>query len=179
MENGIMKEPRKSLAEAIVKRATDVTAWIACAVIILMMLLVVWEVFMRYLFNEPSRWISDFVSEYLIIYVTMIPAGWILLGGGHVNVDLFISFLRPKQRHKMRVVTNFLGLVYSIVLTWQGWLYMWRELKFSTTFPTQSMLPVWPAVGAVFIGGLFLCLAFLLNIAVDLWLKRREPSYPS
>jgi len=160
-----MAEPQESQVEVFLNRTMKVTAWVTSALIILMMLLVVSEVFQRYVLNAPSKWISDFVTEYLLIYVALLPAAWILLVGGHVNVELIVSRLRPKHRHNMSIATNILGLIYSIVLTWQGWLWVWRELTHGTTFATTARLPVWPAVGVIFIGGVFLCLAFITRIA--------------
>ena len=159
-----MSASKKKRMEVVLDDIVTVTAYIAALITLLMMFLIVWEVVLRYLFNAPSRWISDFVTEYLIIYITMLPSGWILLRGGHVNVDLVVARLARKQRRLMNIVTNSLGLIYSLVLTWQGWLYLWREFTYNTTFPTTSMLPVWPAVGAIFIGGVFLCLVFIMKI---------------
>jgi len=167
-----MPTPKKKRIEVILEHVLTITAYIAALATLLMMFLIVWEVGLRYVFHSPSKWISDFVTEFLIIHITMLPAAWILLQGGHVNVDLVVFLLGNKQRRFMNVITNSLGLIYSLVLTWQGWVHLWREFTHSTTFPTTSMLPVWPAVGAVFFGGLLLCFAFIMRIAGEIMANR-------
>ncbi len=150
-------------------RAMEAMVWITSGIIILIMLFIVYDVFQRYSMGRQTRWISDFVALYLIIYLSMLPAAWILMKGGHVSIDLFLSLLGKKQRDCIILFTNILGLLYSIVLTWQGCLYTWREVTYGTSFPTTSWLPVWPAVIAIFIGGVLLCLGFVMKIALQVW----------
>ena len=147
------------------------TAFIASGIITLMMFLVVSDVFQRYVLNSPSRWIGDFVSEYFLIWLTMLPAAWVLLIGGHVNCELFIAFLNPKQQRRMRIGANVLGLIYSLVLAWQGWRFAWRNLVRGVVFPTSSAFPVWPAVCIIFFGAIFLATAFIVIIVDDIWFQ--------
>lgn len=153
------------------RRVILCTAFIAAGIIMLMMLLVVSDVFQRFVFNAPSRWMGDFVSEYFLIWLTMLPAAWVLLVGGHVNCELFIAFLKPKQERRMRIGANVLGLIYSVVLAWQGWRFGWRNLLRGVVFPTSSAFPVWPAVSIIFFGALFLAIAFMVMIVDDIWFQ--------
>lgn len=159
-----MGERRESRIEKMITRSMEVSAWVTSVLIFMMMSLIVWDVFQRYLLGAASQWISDFVTLYLIIYVTFLPAGWLLMKGEHVAVEIVVSKLGQKKRHRMTLLSNILGLFYSMVLTWQGWLFMWHELTKGNTFPTTVWLPVSAAVGVIFIGGILLCLAFLMKI---------------
>ena len=76
----------------------------------------------------------------------------------------------------MSLVTKILCLIYSMVLTWQGWLFAWREWTHKTTFVTSAYLPVWPAVAVIFVGGLLLCLAAVMKIIDQAWVQKQYVS---
>lgn len=166
-----MREPQSHF-KIILKHAIDLTAWMTSLLIVVMMLLITYDVFLRYLFKAPSPWINDFVTLYLMIYVAMLPAAWVLLKGDHVAVDLVVTHLGPKPKYYLTLATRILGLIYSLVLTWQGGRYALRELTHKTEFPVSSWLPVWPAVVVVFVSGLLLSLAFMMLIG-EQWRSRK------
>ncbi len=171
-----MDAQSKNRIEAMIKRVMEATVWFTSLVLIVMMLLIIYDVFSRYLFRSPSSWIDDFISLYLIIYVTIVPAAWILLKGDHVTVEVFVGMLKPATRRKVSFVTKILCLIYSMVLTWQGGLYTWRELSHGTTFPTTAYLPVWPAVAVIFVGGILLCVAAIVRIIDQAWVQKQYVS---
>jgi TRAP-type C4-dicarboxylate transport system permease small subunit len=171
-----MDAERKSRIQAMIKWIMEITAWFTGVIVILMMVLIVYDVFCRYFLRSPSSWIDDYISLYLIIYMTMLPAAWILLKGDHVSIEVFVGRLTPVARRRMSFLTNILCLIYSIVLTWQGGLFAWTELKHKNTFPTTAYLPVWPAVGVIFIGGVLLCLAAVLKITDQAWIQKQYSS---
>ena len=167
--------------ETIIKRITkvlnrilEVVVWVTSLILILMMLLIVYDVFMRYLLRAPSGWIDDFVSLYLMISVTMLPAAWILLNEDHVAVEVFVSMLRPSLRRRMNLVTRILCLIYSMVLTWQAWIFTWRELSHKTTFPTGTYMPAWPAPATIFVGGILLCIVSIMRIVDHIGVKKDD-----
>ena len=171
-----MDAKRRSRIETMIKWIMETTVWVTSLVLILMMVLIVYDVVCRYFLRSPSSWIDDFISLYLVIYVTMLPAAWILLKGGHVTVEVFVGMLKPATRRRMTVVTRILCLVYSLVLTWQGALYAWRQLTHQVTFPTTAYLPVWPAVVVIFLGGLLLCIAAVMRIIDRVWVEKQYVS---
>ena len=153
----------------ILNRVMETMVWATAGIIIVIMLFIAYDILLRYSIGKQTQWITDFVALFLIIYLAMLPAAWILLKRGHVSIDLFVSLLRPKHQYYITLSTNILGLLYSAVLTWQGGLFTWREATYATNFPTTSWLPVWPAVIAIVIGGVLLCLAFIMKIVAQIW----------
>ncbi|MFB3884957.1 MAG: TRAP transporter small permease subunit [Thermodesulfobacteriota bacterium] len=171
-----MEKTAENKVVAFFDRTMDAIVWMTSGTIILIMLFIVYDVFQRYSMGWQTRWISDFIALYLIIYLSMLPAAWILMKGGHVSIDLFLSLLGKKQRDYVTLSTHILGLLYSVVLTWQGALYTWREVIYKTSFPTTSWLPVWPAVIAIFIGGVLLCSGFAMKIVAQIWFPNHNIS---
>lgn len=141
-----------------------VTLWMSALSIVLLMVLVIYAVFCRYVLHTPSRWTSDFVTGYLLAAMAFLPAGWILTTEGHVRVTVLVDRLQARQKHMISIVTDVLGLIYSVVLTWYGWHLTYRAFTYGVTFPTDVPFPMWPAQCLVFIGGLILCVVFVVRI---------------
>jgi len=113
-------------------------------------LLVVYEVVMRYVFQSPTIWNTELVS--------FLFAGYILLGGGytllhraHVNMDVVYSRLSPRTQALFDVLTASVVFLYCAVLLDQGVrlaLDTWEAGRTSGTdwnpplFPVQVALPI-------------------------------------
>lgn len=92
-------------------------AWIVAFLIVPMLIIMIWEIVMRYFFNSPSLWAYD-VS--LFFY-----GGYIALGGaythlarGHVNVDIIWGRLSPRGRAVLDVLTSGFAFLFIGVLFW-------------------------------------------------------------
>jgi len=143
----------------------QVTLWLSALSIVLLMVLVIYAVFCRYILHAPSRWIGDFVTDYLLAAMTFLPAGWVLTIGGHVRVGVVVDNLHAGQKYVLGVVTDILGLIYSAVLVWYGWSLTYRDFTYGVTFPTDVPFPTWPAKCLIFIGGAILCVVFIVRIS--------------
>jgi TRAP-type mannitol/chloroaromatic compound transport system permease small subunit len=113
-------------------------------------LLVVYEVVLRYMFRSPTIWGTELVS--------FLFAGYILLGGGytllhrdHVNMDVIYSRLSPRTQAILDVLTASVVFLYCAMLILQGGalaLETWELGRTSGTdwnpalFPVQAALPI-------------------------------------
>jgi len=154
------------------KWAVDVTFWISALMILSMMGLVAYDSICRYIFNQPSRWIADTVTLYLMAAITFIPAAWILNKDGHPSVGLIVDRLKPGLRRVIDIINYVLCLVYSITLAWYGGGWAYEEFANHFTFSTAIPFPTWPAAGVVFLGGLVLCPVCVVRIVNLLKQKR-------
>jgi TRAP-type C4-dicarboxylate transport system permease small subunit len=164
----MMLEAKKKRLGLIGRGILQVTLWLSVLSIVLLMVLIIYAVFCRYVLQAPSRWISDFVTSYLLAAMTFLPAGWILTLDGHVRVGVVVDRLQAGRRLVIGVITDILGLFYSAVLVRYGWSLTYRDFTFGVTFPTDVPFPTWPAKGLIFIGGAILCVVFVLRIGGQL-----------
>lgn len=167
---------KKRRIKVIWEGTNDVMAWLAAATIVAVMLLVTMDTIKRYIFATPSVWISDLISEFLIIYITMLPVAWILWHGGHVRVEVIESSLRPKPRYILGIVSDILCLLYAAVLAWQGWLLAWRHMVTGTVFPSASALPKFPVMTVIFIGAVFLAIQIMVRLVSKFRPSRDDPA---
>lgn len=144
-------------------RTNRVLGYVSAAFVVTMALTVLYDVFARLLFHAPTIWVID-INEYLLVYLTFVPAAWILMNDHHVKVEILTSRLRPAPQRRLRVVTDILGLIYCVVLAWQSWVVAWHAFENGYRFSTALNLPKFPALVIIPIGAAWLGLAFALRI---------------
>lgn len=92
-----------------------VTAILGGCLILFMMLSITYDVVMRYLFRDPSTWVSD--SNGLLLYaLTFLATGWVLKRESHVSVDIVLICLSDKNRLLLQGILSFVALLVSIVI---------------------------------------------------------------
>jgi len=137
--------------------------YVSAALTVLMMLSVVYDVIARLVFRAPTLWVID-INEYTLVYLTFIPAAWILVRDGHVKVELVVDRLTPRTRRIMGFIGDLMGLVYCVVLAWQSWLVAWVAYQGGYRFSTALALPQFPIFVIIPIGAAWLGLAFLVRL---------------
>lgn len=124
---------------------------------------IVVNVFARKLFHAPVIWSVD-VAQYLMVYITFLPAAWLLLHGRHVRMTLVIDRLRRRARRTAILASDVVALVYSGILTWQGWIAAHDALVSHIAFPTISGIPEFPILVAIPICAGWLSLSAVVKI---------------
>ena len=138
-------------------------SYAAAGLTLLMMLTVIYDVVARLAFRAPTLWVID-INEYMLVYLTFLPAAWILLKDGHIKVEILVSRFRPGPRRVTGFVTDLLGLLYSAVLTWQGWLMTREAWEHDYRFSTALSAPQFLVFVIIPIGSALLCLAFVARL---------------
>ncbi|MCZ7676521.1 MAG: TRAP transporter small permease subunit [Roseovarius sp.] len=121
----------------IVGRIVSVVAAIFAAVII-------YDVFMRYVMNAPTRWAFDVTKQLYGFYFVML-GGYALRHQAHVRVDLVTEALNAAVRRWVEVAG------YVIFFFPFAWVFLTRSYEFAMRSYTQGeitygsvQLPVYP-----------------------------------
>ena len=122
-------------------RAASTLAGFAALAIVL---LISFDVLMRYFFNRPQLFVDELASflEVLIIFGGL---AYTFRVGGHVRVDLVTAHLPPPARAWLRIVTLALGLAFLTVVMWvtgQSTLTAWRYGRVSAVMLYPLWLPM-------------------------------------
>jgi len=104
-----------------------------------------YEVFVRYVLNNPTSWAFDF--SYLMYGAVFYMAGaYTLSRGGHVRADMFYRLWRPRNQAVVELVLYVIFFFPGILaLVYSGWLYGYdsaRILEVSVNSPAG--IPIWP-----------------------------------
>lgn len=109
-----------------------------------MVLTICYDVVMRYVFNSPTSWSLE-INTFLIIFITLIPAGDVLREDSHLRIGFFISKLRPKAQNKIRRIAAVLGILFCAVMTRNGLIMAINAFKYdqrmSTPLGTPMVIP--------------------------------------
>ena len=98
-------------------RAAGVAGLLAGFATLAIVLLVSYDVAMRYFFDRPQLFVDELAS-FLQVLLIFGGAAATFRAGGHVRVDLLTGVVRPAVRAWLRVVTLLLGVVLLAVVIW-------------------------------------------------------------
>jgi TRAP-type mannitol/chloroaromatic compound transport system permease small subunit len=143
-------------------------------VAVLFATIIIYDVVMRYAFNEPSRWAFD-ISKMLYGFYFVLLGGYALKHRSHVSVDLLLERLSEKSRRYVEIAA------YPIFFLPFAWVFVVKSYDFAMRSWTTAestygavQIPVYPlkiamAVAAVLllIQGISQLLKLLLNAQME------------
>lgn len=131
---------------AYLKAVDGLNTWIGRIVgwvMIFIMLVTVYDVVARRLFNEPVIWAFD-VSVQLFALHFMITAAYALLHNEHVAIDIFKNRLAPRKQAMLDIVSFVVFFFpFMIALFFYGWDFAARSWATRETSWGVVALPVY------------------------------------
>jgi TRAP-type C4-dicarboxylate transport system permease small subunit len=137
----------------------------------LMMILVVVEVFWRYVLHRPLM-VADEFSAYMLVALSYLGTAYTWKQGGHVRVTVLVSRLPPRASSWIRFIGLIFVFIFMIELDRVGYKMIMYALKINLRSTTWLMVPLfWPQL-TVFIGFILLTLLLMVDI-VQTFIKIR------
>ena len=152
---GILKK-----VTAIYDRGVDFFAFLAALIITVMVGVLLYEVFMRYVIHRPPAWAWE-ICECMLLLVTFLGAAWLLRRKGHVSVDIVFSRLGMKTRTVVGILTSFLAMFICFLITWAGILITIDHFRAGITIPGYLDIPKAPFLIFIPLGCFMLTMEFL------------------
>ena len=107
----------------------------------ILVILVVYDVLMRYLFNSTAVWIGE-LEWHLFALLFLLGAGYALKHDRHVRVDLFYGNFSKRDRAWVDLIGHtFLLLPWCIVLIWVSSRYAYDSFQIGEGSPDPGGLP--------------------------------------
>jgi len=118
-----------------------------------------YEVFVRYLLNDPTSWAFD--MSYLMYAAVFYMAGaYTLSRGGHVRADMFYRLWRPRTQATVELVLYvfffFPGIIALVIAGWDYGRTSMKILEVSVNSPAG--VPIWPLKMMIPCGAGLICL---------------------
>ncbi|MCO8143681.1 TRAP transporter small permease subunit [Rhodovulum tesquicola] len=131
---------------------------------------IIYDVFMRYALNSPTRWAFD-VSKQMFGFYFILLGGYALRHQSHVRVDLLTEHMRPGTRRWVDIAGY---LIFFFPFAWiffrRSWDFAARSWAQGETTYGAVQLPVYPlkaamcvAAGLLLLQGICEVLKLLLN----------------
>jgi len=127
-------------------------------------LLISWEVFSRYVLNQPHAWVLD--AQIMLYGLLFMTAGaYTLAKNGHVRGDVLYGFFEPRTQASIDLVLYIVFFLPGIVaLTWAGWTFANDSLAIREQTFNADPLPIYPFKFVVPVAGAMLLLQGLVEI---------------
>ena len=127
--------------------------------IIILTLGTTYEVFVRYVLNDPTSWAFDF--SYIMYGALFFMAGaYTLSRGGHVRADMFYRLWRPRTQATVELVLYVLFFFPGIIsLMYSGWAYGRDAMKIGEVSINSPVgIPIWQIKMLIPVGGALVAL---------------------
>lgn len=93
-----------------------------------MMVLVLVEVFFRYVVHRPLM-VADEFGAYLLVAVSYLAAAYAWKEKGHVRITVLVSRLPLRIANRLRLITLLLALIVAIGLSQSAYSYLQTSFK--------------------------------------------------
>ena len=154
----------KELLTVIKKWMTRILSGIATVLLSVMTLLVLYQVFTRYVLNSPAAFTEELV-RYFLIWTGFVGAAYAFITREHMCLVLVRDSLSPKKRRILMIGSDVLILVFAVfVITIGGF-----KLAMSATKVFSALLGIPRSLVYAMapVSGLFIIVAQIINIYED------------
>jgi TRAP-type mannitol/chloroaromatic compound transport system permease small subunit len=133
--------------QRLLRTADSISTWVGKAaawLIVALMLMVVVEVFKRYILNAPTAWIYD-ASNMMYGTLFMMAGAYTLAQDGHVRGDFLYGSMKPRTQATLDLILYVLFFLPGILaLIWAGWIYFSDALAIREQTFNAVQLPIYP-----------------------------------
>jgi len=161
------------VVDSISNGAGNIARWFG----LLLVLVVVYEVIARYLFNAPTIWGYE-VGIALGMSLYCFGFAYTESKNGHVRVDVFYTHMSPRTKAIVDAVSSIIFFIPTIgLVTFFAWKKMWWSWSVMEKSVEGYWYPPWyPLRTMIFLGFTFLLMQGLVNLSRALYhaIKGRE-----
>ena len=112
--------------------------------VVLLVVLITWEVFSRYVLNKPHAWVLD--AQIMLYGAMFMTAGaYTLSKNGHVRGDVLYGFFQPRTQAIVDLTLYIIFFLPGVfAMTWAGWIYAGESLAIREQTFSADPLPLYP-----------------------------------
>jgi TRAP-type mannitol/chloroaromatic compound transport system permease small subunit len=172
-------------AQFLLQTIDKISTWVGQAfswLIVALTLLISWEVFSRYVLNNPHAWAFDAM---IMLYGTlfMMAGAYTLSKKGHVRGDVIYGFFRPRTQAAIDLTLYVIFFLPGVIaLVWAGYYYAaesWMIREHSSVmyegppiYPFKTVIPV--AGGFLLLQGIAEIIRCIICLGWGQWPSRAE-----
>ena len=123
----------------------------------------VYDVFARYLFNQPTTWATE-VSTYVLVAAIFLGAGHAHLIDAHVRVDVLLSRLSGAARRTALLSAAWIAFLFVALSAWQSVLMVLSDYLNNSRIFSLLLTPTWMPKLPIAVGMTVLAAAILVEI---------------
>ncbi len=143
----------------------EIESNIAVLIVIVMLIILTQQVFMRYIVHRTFGW-SDEAARYLLIYFAYITAAIAVYKNAHIKIDLILKIWPAFLRPYLKLFSNVIFFIYCIVVAYFSGI-LTLELYLSGSISLGFGLPMWIVYASLPIGHIFMAIR-LIQVEINL-----------
>jgi TRAP-type transport system small permease protein len=163
--------------EAAYGKLLEALAFVACALILGMTLMICADVLLRNVRVIPGvfglEW-SNEISEAMLYLITMLTAPWLLRRGQHIRVDIVLRAVPRQVGWFLEWIVDCLGLACCLAIAWYGARAALASLKAGSVSIKTLVTPEWWLLSVLPVAFLALSIEMLFRMR-RLALAERAP----
>ncbi|KAB7615997.1 TRAP transporter small permease [Amylibacter sp. SFDW26] len=114
-----------------------------------LMILAVISVTGRHSINQPLPGYVDWIEQAMPL-IAFMGVAYTQRDGGHIRMDILVSFLKGRSLWIVEFITAFLMLAVMLLIIWGSWAHFGRSFDFNAPMWSRDSsmdiaLPLWPA----------------------------------
>jgi TRAP-type C4-dicarboxylate transport system permease small subunit len=102
----------------------DSLAFLAGVLLVCTVIIVCFEICMRYFVGKPQIWTVE-VCEYILFSLAFLGAPWLLKKGGHVSIDILLAQIKGRSRNYLELSSKAGGVLVSAIICWFSAVTAW------------------------------------------------------
>jgi TRAP-type C4-dicarboxylate transport system permease small subunit len=126
-------------------RLSAALMFIAGIALMLMMIQMTVDVFMRNFFRSPIEGSLEIVSNYHMVAVVFLPLALVERRHEHITVDLFVGMMTAGAQRFVRIVGYIVCSVFFSLLTWQTGIDAFEAWERDELLMSSIYIILWPA----------------------------------
>ena len=133
----------------------------ACAMLAVAAALGMFQILMRFVFEQPAEW-TEVLIRFSLIWMVFLGVPAAFRQGAMVSVDVLYRWSPPRLRRVLDGVVALAALTLIAIIVWWGWDYAVRG-RVQTMAGLESLSMFWAYV-ALPVGGMFSALGIVGNL---------------
>ena len=132
-----------NMTEKVIDFIAEVMGRIGWVLLLYCMIFGVSDVFLRYVLNKPSLWISTTVQIAMVL-MACVGGIYALNDENFVKLDLFYANFSARKKAICDIITVVFTVMFLTVLIWKGSSAAMLSLKMKQVTPTSIPFPIYP-----------------------------------
>lgn len=153
--------------EKMVNLIAELMGRIGWLLIIYLMVFGVTDVFLRYVLNSPSLWISSTLQVAMVI-LACVGGIYSLNDNAFVKLDLFYANFSAKKKAVCDLITVVFTILFLGVLVWKGYEAAKLSIMLNQHTPTSIPIPIYPLKVFFPITGVIMLLVVIKKVVNDI-----------
>lgn len=125
------------------------------------------DVFLRYVLNAPSLWISTTLQVAMVL-LACVGGIYALNENAFVKLDLFYANFSPRKKAICDIITVVFTFLFLATLIWKGYEAAMLSIKLNQVTPTSVPIPIYPLKVFFPITGVIMMLVVIKKLVSDI-----------